>query len=207
MSLPVTWTPPPTWPVPREWPGERAFVICSGESVGPQVDMIRRLKGRFLAVKHGLFARPDAEVLFISGERSPDIAQGLMAKFRGKYAIVRGRHHPDLPTSLLRVTRSKEHGTLTDLRDHVTGLDSGTSAINLAYLFGATEIVLLGYDMRGGHFCKHPMPFPPQDHFVRHMKHLPALNEDATRKGIRIVNCSPISAVTAFERQPLEAFL
>jgi len=146
-------------------------------------------------------------VLFISGERSPDIAAGLMKKFTGKYAIVRGRHHPDLPTSLLRVTRSKMHDTLTELRDHVTGLDSGTSAINIAYHLGATEIILLGYDMCGGHFCKHPLQNPPADHFRRHMTHLPALNEDAKSKGIRIVNCSPISAVTAFERQPLEAFL
>lgn len=207
MSTAVAWTQPPTWHIPREWPGERAFIVCSGESIGPQMLMIRQLKGRFIAVKHGIYARPDAEVLFISGERSPEIAQSLMPKFRGKYAIVRGRHHPDLPASLLRVTRSKMHDTLTDLTDHVTGLDSGTSAINVAYHFGATEIVMLGYDMCGGHFCKHPLQNPPADHFRRHMQHLHALNEDAKAKGIRIVNCSPISAVTAFEKQPLESFL
>lgn len=207
MSTSSPWVPPPTWPIPREWDGERCFILCSGESIGPQTEMIRQLKGRFIAVKHGLLTRPDAEVLFISGERSPQIAHELMPQFRGKYAIVRGRHHPELPASLLRVTRSKAHGTLTDLRDHVTGLDSGTSAINVAYHFGATEIVMLGYDMRGGHFCAHPLQNPPKSHFIRHMEHLPSLNEDAKRKGIRIVNCSPGSAVTAFERQPLEAFL
>lgn len=206
MSTAV-WTPPPTWHVPREWPGERVFIVCSGESVGPQIPMIRQLKGRFIAVKHGIYARPDADVIFISGERSADVAAGLMREFRGKYAIVRGRHHPDLPQSLLRVTRSKAHGTLSDLTDHVTGLDSGTSAINVAYHFGSTDIVMLGYDMVGGHFCKHPLQNPPKDHFRRHMQHLHALNEDAKQKGIRIVNCSPISAVTAFEKRPLEAYL
>jgi hypothetical protein len=67
--------------------------------------------------------------------------------------------------------------------------------------------VLLGYDMSGGHFCKHPMQSPPRDHFKRHVVPLTALNADARKKGVRIVNCSPTSAVTAFEKQPLEAFL
>ena len=61
--------------------------------------------------------------------------------------------------------------------------------------------------MRGGHFCEHPLPFPPQDHFDRHTEFLGQLNEDARRKGIRIVNCSPKSAVTAFERGRLEDYL
>ena len=53
----------------------------------------------------------------------------------------------------------------------------------------------------------HPMPIIPDLHFRRHMGPLAALAADATVKGIRIVNCSPISRVTAFERQPLEVFL
>jgi hypothetical protein len=33
------------------------------------------------------------------------------------------------------------------------------------------------------------------------------LARDCAARGVRVVNCSPISAVTAFEKQPLEAFL
>jgi hypothetical protein len=50
--------------VPREWPGERCFVLCTGESIGPQAEMITRLKGRFIAVKHAIALRPDADVCF-----------------------------------------------------------------------------------------------------------------------------------------------
>lgn len=82
-----------------------------------------------------------------------------------------------------------------------------TSAINVAYHFGATEIVMLGYDMCGGHFCPHPLQYPPKSHFKRHVEHLAGMAEDAKRKGIRIVNCSPISRVEAFEKRPLEAYL
>lgn len=199
---------PPTWPIPQEWaPDEPCFVICSGESVGPQAPLIKHLRGRFVAVKHGVLLRPDADVLFFPGEAWDTIALPMLKVFRGTHAIVRSKYSPLLPSYVKRVTRSKQHGALCELRDHVCGYDSGTSAINLAYHFGARTIVMLGYDMTGGHFCKHPLQNPPQGHFAQHMKPLADLNADAQRKGVRIVNCSPISAVTAFERGRLEDWL
>lgn len=202
------WTLPRTWHVPREWePETPCFILCSGESIGLQKAQIAKLKGRFIAVKHGVLVRPDADVLFLAGEGTLTFETELIRQFCGRYMIVRSKHHPGLPTEVLRVARAKDHTTLCDLTDHVCGYDTGTSAINLAYHFGARTIVMLGYDMTGGHFCKHPLQNPPQDHFRRHMMTLADLNADAIRKGIRIVNCSPISAVTAFEKQPLEAFL
>jgi len=207
---------PPLWSVPRDWVGERCFILCTGESLKPQTKIVPRLKGRFIAVKHGVFTRPDADVLFLSGERTEAISRAIVPHYTGPHIVVRGwrpadqiwgQTVPGLMTRIKRVTRTKDHEHLTAYPNHVGGYDSGTSAIHLAYLFGATEIVLLGYDMRGGHFCPHPMQHPPADHFTRHMSVLPALAADAKAKGIRIVNCSPISAVTCFERQPVEAFL
>ncbi|MDP3720784.1 MAG: hypothetical protein Q8T13_23730 [Acidobacteriota bacterium] len=208
----MTWTPPTPWHVPKQWPGATCLVVCTGESAGPQVDLIRRFNGPVIAVKHGVVLRPDADVFFMSGEWTEEIAAGLLPRWTkrdapGCHAIVRGRYCKGLDPVFKRVTRSKAHGTLSDLTDHVTGLDTGTSAINLAYHFGANTIVLVGYDMRGGHFCKHPLQFPPEDHFQRHMAVLPAMGADAAAKGVRIVNCSPISRVTCFERRPLEEFV
>lgn len=202
----ATWAPPVTWQVPREWPGDTCLVVCSGESISGQEKAIRRFPGRVIAVKHGVLVRPNADVLFLSGEGTPAVARELLPRFTGTHAVVRGKSDPQLPDTLKRVTRSKVHGELCDLRDHVSGRDSGTSAINLAYLFGATTILLAGYDMTGGHFCAHQLQRPPADHFVRHMEFLPQLAEDAKRKGICIVNCSPISAVTCFERGRIEDF-
>jgi hypothetical protein len=91
----------------------------------------------------------------------------------------------------------------------VCGFDSGTSALNLAVLFGATEIVMLGYDMCGGRWFDHPHPLPeiPQAHFDRHLEPLEALAQDCRRQGIRVVNVSPTSVVPGFERASVEAFL
>lgn len=210
-SLLTAWTAPPIWSVPREWPDSRAFVICGGESVKAQRALIPQLRGRIVAVKHAVLLRPDADVLFFAGERPAEIAPPLLKAFRGKYVIVRGRGHEVFPPDSKRVWRTTEHTALSADSTTVSGYDAGTSAINLAVLFGATEVVVLGMDMIGGRWftgeVKHYLPQPPERDFQTHMSCLPAIAEDAQRKGIRVVNCSPISRVTCFERQPLEAFV
>lgn len=200
----------PAWEVPKEWaPGTRCFVLCGGASVAQQTAIIPKLKGRWIAVKHGVLLKPDADVMFISGERTLDVSRPLMPTFRGTHIVVRGRSR-ELPPFVKRIGRNKDHTKLAVNPKEVAGYDGGTSAINLAYHFGATEIVLLGYDMTGGHWFtdrNHPSPYPSTGIFRQHMVPLPAFAADATAKGIRIVNCSPISAVECFEKQPLEAFL
>lgn len=207
----MTWTPPPLWTVPRAWSGERCFILCGGESLRAQRHLVPSLPGRVIAVKEGVLLRPDADVLFLSGEYMETIGPPLVARFRGTHAVVRGKGCAALPAHVKRVTRAKDHTRLCDLPTHVCGYDGGTSAINLAYHFGSTTIVLLGYDMCGGRWFSgewdHPLPRPPAHHFERHMAPLGALARDAQAKGIRIVNASPISRVDCFERGRLEEFL
>lgn len=207
----AVWTPPALWSVPRAWVGERCFVLCGGESLKAQRDLVPHLTGRILAVKHGVLLRPDADVLFFAGERPAEIAPPLLKVFTGEHIVVRGRGHQVFPPHAKRVWRTATHEALSADPTMVAGYDAGTSAINLAALFGATEIIVLGYDMRGGRWftgeVAHYLPNPPESDFQRHMSTLPRIAQDAARKGIRIVNCSPISRVTCFERQPLEAFL
>jgi hypothetical protein len=212
MSRPEGWVSPPAWSVPRDWVGERCFIICGGESIRQQRHLIPTLRGRVIAIKEGVLLRPDADVLFLGGEKTDQLALPLIPKFRGTHMVVRGKSDIELsPFPVKRVTRAKDHSRWCDLPTHVCGLDSGTSAMNLAINFGATELVVLGYDMIGGRWFTgewpHPMPAIPESHFRRHMEPLKSLAADARAKGIRIVNCSPISRVKAFEKQPLEAFL
>lgn len=211
MSATAVWTAPPTWPIPREWDDERCFILCGGESVREQRSLIPRLKGRWIVVKEGVLLRPDADVMFVGGERSPDIALPLVPKFKGKYVIVRGRFNPELPTTWKRVTRSKDHTHLCQLRDHVCGYDSGTSAINAAYHLGAKEIVMIGYDMRGHRWFngewKHPRPTIPEATHLQHLEPLNALAKDCEAKGLKVWNASPISRAKCFEYRALETFL
>lgn len=205
------WAAPPVWSVPRDWPGERCFVICGGESVKPIRHLVPTLPGRVIAVKHAVLLAPTADVFFFTGERPAEIAPPLMKVFSGTHGVVRGKGHQVFPESYKRVFRPTTHERWCDDPTMVAGFDAGTSAINLAMHFGSTEIVLLGYDMVGGRWFNgeidHYLPMPREKDFQMHMSVLPALAEDAKRKGVRIVNCSPISRVTCFERGSLEAFL
>jgi len=211
MSATATYVTPECWSIPREWPGARCFILCNGESIRAQRHLIPQLTGRIIAIKEAVRLRPDADVLFVAAERSVDIVPGLLPIFTGQYVIARNKLPANYPEYVKRISRTKDHTQLCDLPDHVCGYDCGTSAINVAYHFGATEIILLGMDMTGDRWCNgefaHPMPHIPKDHHRRHISVLPAIAKDAIRRGIRIVNCSPISAVQCFERQPLEAFL
>lgn len=206
----TTWVAPPIWSVPKEWPGERCFVLCGGESLKAQRGLVPLLQGRIIAVKHAVLLRPDADVLFFAGERPAEVAPPLLKAFKGQYVVVRGRGHEVFPESAKRIWRTTTHEKFSDVQTEVAGYDAGTSAINLAILFGATEIVVLGMDMVGGRWFNgeiaHYLPNPPESDFQRHMSVMPMLAADAKAKGIRIVNCSPTSRVTAFERRPLSEF-
>lgn len=207
----ATWTAPPIWSVPRLWPGSRCFVICGGASVQAQRHLVPVLPPPVIAVKHGVLLRPDADVLFCAGERPAEIMPPLLAVFTGQFVVVRGRGHEVFPDTSKRVWRTKTHETWSTDPTMVAGFDAGTSAINLAMLFGATEIVVLGMDMQGGRWftgeLRHFLPQPPESDFQRHLGPLPSLAADAKAKGIRIVNVSTMSRVTCFEQQPLEVFL
>lgn len=211
MSATATWVAPAVWSVPKVWAGERCFVICGGESVAAQRHLVPQLKGRVIAVKHGVMLRPEADVLFFAGERPAEIAPPLLQQFRGEHIVVRGRGHEVFPDHSKRIGRTDTHDVWSDDPSRVAGFDAGTSAINLAILFGATEIVLLGYDMRGGRWfngeVSHYLPNPPESDFQRHMSTLPSLARDAEAKGVRIINASPISRVTCFEYRPLQEFV
>lgn len=206
----MTWTPPPVWSVPRIWDG-RAFVICGGESVSAAREWIPYLDGRVIAVKEAALLRPDADVLFLSGEKCWENCKDVIKGFAGGEIVARGKSDPRFPGRTRRIGRNTDKGRLSDDPTQVCGRDGGTSAINLAYLLGATEIVLIGYDMAGGRWLnrerRHTQPQPRKEDFARHLSCLPTLADDLAARQIRVVNTSPLSAVTVFPYEPLEAFL
>lgn len=83
-------------------------------------------------------------------------------------------------------------------------LNSGASAISMAYHLGCKRIILLGFDMElnqngNGHWHnlyngKTDMPF------TKHLIGFDKIAEDATRLGIEIINASPKSKITQFPK-------
>lgn len=200
---------PGRWRVPREWAGERCFIICGGPSVKEQRHLIPRLKGRIIAIKQSVLLRPDADVMFVAGRDDPEVCRDFFPQFRGQYIISR-KLYPGFPPGVLALGRTKDDHLSEDPR-LLAGLDAGTSAMNLAFLFGSPEIVMLGYDMTGGRWLngeiKHHLPFPPQSHFDRHLGSGATIVADLAARNVKVWNASPISTATFIEKRPLEAFL
>ena len=87
------------------------------------------------------------------------------------------------------------------------GSNSGYQAINLAFLMGATRIILLGYDMQktGGRnhwFGDHPNGLVNgiDTHLVPNFT---PLAEDLKAEGVEVINCTRETALTQFRRAEL----
>lgn len=93
------------------------------------------------------------------------------------------------------------------------GSNSGYQAVNLAYLLGAPKIILLGYDMqRDGEqvhfFGNHPYHKPgggPTDSLMQDWcNNFVALARDLKNEDVEVINATRKTALTAFDRLPLE---
>lgn len=92
------------------------------------------------------------------------------------------------------------------------GGNSGYQAINLAYHFGATRMILLGYDMQrtGGRshwHGDHPSGLSRHSPLEDWVVQFRSLAADLKHDGIGVVNASRETALTCFERKDLEAAL
>lgn len=210
----------PWWEVPREWAGQTAFVICSGPSVDAQQrETLRKLKAkgcyRFIAVKHSVEALPDADVMIVGNKEDPSVLRNHFKMFTGERLVARTLYE-GMPEGTLYLRRHKSikdvaNGTermpLSTSPKHLAGLDTGASAINLAFLFGAKEIVVAGMDMKGGHWMKHHLQTPPGSHHHRHMRAIESMASDLKAHGVPVWNASPDSALKCWPKRKLEEWL
>lgn len=92
---------------------------------------------------------------------------------------------------------------------HTNG-NSGAQAINLAFLFGARRILLLGFDMKLGpngekhHHPDHPAPMVQSQTFGDWVHKFEHLAKDLKTHGCEVINCTPGSALTCFPTSTIE---
>ncbi len=90
------------------------------------------------------------------------------------------------------------------------GGNSGYQAINLAYLWGADRIILLGFDcgpsLKGeAHwFGQHPPTLTTTQPYELWRAKFPRLAADLQKQGVRVINASRHTTLTCFERKPIE---
>lgn len=89
-----------------------------------------------------------------------------------------------------------------------TGNNSGYQALNLAYIAGATKIILLGYDMKGTHWHgDHPAPINSRLPFEMWIPAFQRMARDFKDTNCEVINATPESLLKGFRKVPLEEAL
>lgn len=193
--------------VNRVWNGPVAC-IAGGESLTQQqVDWCRG-RARVIVVNDGYRIAPWADVLYFADgkwhawhKNKPEYRA-----FAGEKCSLTCNTSVKSEPAVHRLIVGGTDGLSTDARHINTGRNGGHQAINIAFLAGGNPILLLGYDGKGGHwFGDHPDKTCPPFSIVKSAAKtiVPVLRAH----GVRIINCTPGSALDCFESATIESVL
>lgn len=192
------------WP---DWNGQIAAIIASGPSA--KTTDISQLRGRarVIAIKENIDLCPWADAVYgcdapwwVNRRGLPEFT-GLKLSYAPINHSVR---QVSIPNKKLDCFLFDKIGTIG------SGGNSGFQAVNLAMQFGSRRILLVGFDMHdrsGTHWYGRATGMgrnnPDENNFRRWRQ---AFDNQATalvRRGIEVVNTSPISALTCFPKQSI----
>jgi len=193
-----------SWSVPVLWPGETCFILGGGASLTPAA--VERIAGhgRVIAVNNAYQIAPPADCLYFADRQWLAWHHEAVARHAAPLKVTRAEPGFAHGVESLKVVEHHATAALSDDRTRLAGLDSGANAINLAVFLGATRIVLLGFDMRPGHWhADHPHATPDHVYATHYLPHYARLAVALTAFGIDVVNATPGSALTHFPHRTL----
>jgi len=210
------------WTPPKLWQGSTCYILGGGPSLlNVNFDLI---KGSRIIAVNNAYGNPVAK---LNGELSHyeprnwvDVCwfgdgqwywwhKPWLKAFSGILATCKDTFYGVTGVKTLKRSR-KTYGIEEKPGQVCWNLNSGASAINLAYHLGVKRIILLGFDMHNVEKKKNWH----NDHktnvtninniYNRHLKSFPIIMKDAERLGLEIINCTPNSAITEIPIQELE---
>ena len=210
------------------WTGAVVLIAGGPSVTAEQVEQVRLKhqagKVHVIAINDAYLLAPFADVLYFADARwwawhtegvdrpkiglPADEVRKRFAAFAGEKCSISnsGAEIKDDAVHILQNQHLNAHGTglSQDPKKLVTGGNSGYQAINLAALAGARTLLLIGYDARepakgaGAHwFGEHPI-VAPRTVFAEYRQSFERGKAIIKAAGIRVLNCSPGSAITAF---------
>lgn len=210
-AAPMTAEPPPLPKIPRRWEGETVVVAATGPSLTP--DVAKRCKGfRVIAVNDAWRLFPTADVLYAADAIWWKVHKGVPDFGGERWTTISGhRSEQEAAAAALKLhTVPGRHAEefSTDGRSIHYGANSGFQAVNLAILFGAARIVLVGFDMRvvdgkRHFFGDHPKPLRQVANYDRFVR-IFARAAQSLPAGVAIINATPGSALTCFPQADLD---
>lgn len=202
---------PHNWVVPREWEGQTAVCIATGPSLTQEdVDYVRD-KAKVIAISDALLLAPWADVAYSCDAkwwRHPS------KRFALKWPGLKVGLHTNIEFEQVHVLQYSKSDGFDERPTHLaTGHNSGYQALHLAVHFGASTIILLGYDM--GHdegekshfFGSHPDALETKSPYKKFRRAFDTLKEPLDSLGVHVVNCTRRSKLETFPQLPLRAVL
>jgi hypothetical protein len=196
----------------QDWRGECVAIIASGPSTKTANIAVLRDRIHVIAIKESVTLCPWAEIVYgcdgpwWAHKKGLPEFKGIKISQDAKICSTFNLNH-----LTVRVTTNKllldEPGTVG------SGGNSGFQALNLAAQFGATGMLLIGYDMQGdgahwyGRNKWNQSSNPIEENYQRWRRAFAAVAPDLQRACIDVVNASPASALTCFRKTSIEAAL
>jgi len=194
----------------HDWSGHRAVIVASGPSAVDQPVDLARDRCKVIAINNSWRLAPWADVLYASDAawwREND--HGGFCGLRVSRSDVPGVHRVHL-----RGVEGAYHNDMVFEEPGTIGAggSSGFQALNLAVQFGARDIALVGFDARvdlGVHWHgRHERTGNPTGSTAAiWAHHLDRQAGALAAHGVRVVNCSSVSALTAYPKMELEDWL
>lgn len=191
-------------------------VVCmaTGPSMTAEdVDYVRG-KATVVVVNDAHRLAPWAEVLY-SSDRYWWAHHKAVPSFAGLRATIEyspGRYAAELlkVAPEMHFLRNTGHDGIETHPDGIrTGRqNSGGAAVNVAVHLGATRIVLLGYDCgattgKRHFFGDHPSPLSNNHNYPTWRLGFDQMAAPLLRLGVSVVNCTPVTSISAFPCAPL----
>lgn len=208
--------------IERKWQGQAAILAATGPSLTEAVAIQCREAHsagthRIGVVNDAYRLFPNADLLYACDAAWWEVHKGAPG-FKGeKWTSQSGDRHPIdkryLATKYgLNIIRGRYADGFSDDPNIIHfGANSGFQLLNVALLMGANPIILVGYNMRhvGGKrhfFGDHPRPLSNASNFEKWAPNF-AKAAKTLAPDIRIINATPDSAITCFERMDLQCAL
>ena len=193
------------WEVPLIWPGRTVAVLASGPSMSQEVaDRVRHLPRITVNTTYRL--APDADIIYGCDASWWQVNPGALAcpGLKVSMEVMQGVRQ-ELPASVHVLRHTGREGFDPHpgcLRTHNNG---GAQAVQVAAHAGAEQIILLGFDMHGGHWHEAQQIDPRQ--FERWIYRFRELARVLSWRGVDLVNCTEGSALDSVRRSSLDEVL
>lgn len=191
------------------WKGETVCVIASGPSLTKEdCDEVQRRGWKTIAINDTYKMAPFAEVMYAcDGSWWNVYAEEVKKNFKGE--MWTQDKNAAQKYNLFYVKSENKQGL--SLQNVIyQGANSGYQCTNLAYLWGANRIILLGLDCspdakgKTHWFGNHPKTLSNAHPFERWKSAFNKMSTDLTTQGVEVINASRRTALTCFTRKFLE---